>query len=297
VNGFLRMRSFLLAIAAAVPLAAQQPPGADIWLVSIRDSAGQMVLGAARNLTARPGYDNQPAWAPRGDLIYYSTQRGDAQNDIWRIDVASGVQTRVTTTAPESEYSPTVMPGGTALSVVKVERDSAQRLWRVPLDGSVASVILPDIKPVGYHAWGDANTLGLYVLGSGGTPATFRVADVRTGTAKIVATGIQRGLAKIPNARAISYIASVSPEEAWIMKYDLDSGDTTRIARMLPGVQDYAWTPLGGLLAARGSRVYAWSASADWTPIGDLARYGVEGITRLAVSPRGDALAFVAQDQ
>ena len=293
----MRMRSVALVLAATLPLSAQQPTGTDIWLVAIRDSAGHMVLGPARNLTSRPGYDNQPGWAPRGDVIYFSSQRGDAQNDIWRVDVASLAQARVTTTATESEYSPTVMPGGAALSVIKVERDSTQRLWRVPLDGSEASVILANAKPVGYHAWGDANTLGLFVLGSSGAPATFQVADVRTGATKIVANDIQRGLAKIPTANAMSYTSRVSRIESWIMKYDLASGDTTRIARMPPGVQDYVWTPGGALLAARESLVYAWSASAGWTPIGDLARDGVKGITRLAVSPRGDALALVAQDQ
>jgi hypothetical protein len=290
----------VMLLAVAVPYAtpgAQQVTGTDIWVVSMRDSAGHLRLGAARNLTSRPGYDNQPAWGPRGDVIYFSSQRTDAQNDIWRVDVASLAQDRVTMTAPESEYSPTVMPGGAALSVVKVERDSTQRLWRVPLDGSAASVILADIKPVGYHAWGDANTLGLFVLGRGGAPATFQVADERTGTAKIVATDVGRGLARIPNARAISYTAHVSGVESWVMKYDLASGDTTRLARLLPGVQDHAWTPGGVLLSASGSQVYAWSASAGWTPIGDLASAGVKGITRLAVSPRGDALALVAQDQ
>lgn len=289
-----------LIALCALPLAAQQPPGTDIWVVAIRDSAGQLRLGAARNLTARAGYDNQPGWGPGDDAIYFSSQRADAQNaaqnDIWRIDVASRTHTRVTSTAPESEYSPTLMPGGAALSVVKVERDSAQRLWRIPLDGSAASVLLADIKPVGYHAWGDEYTLGLFVLGSGGTPATFQVADRRTGTARVIARDIQRGVAKVPGAHAISYVARASRDESWIMQYDLVTGDTTRVARTLPGVQDHAWTPGGVLLAAQGSRVFAWVASA-WMPIGDLARDGAEAITRLAVSPRGDMLAFVAQDK
>ena len=189
------------------------------------------------------------------------------------------------------------MPGGAALSVVKVERDSTQRLWRVPLDGSAATVLLSDVKPVGYHVWGDANTLGLYVLGRGRDPATFQVADVRTGAVKLVARDVQRGLAKIPGVNAVAYTARVSRVESWIMRYDLASGDTTRIARLMPGVQDFAWTPQGVLLSAWESKVYAWSASGGWTPIGDLSAQGVKGITRLAVSPKGDALALVAQDQ
>jgi dipeptidyl aminopeptidase/acylaminoacyl peptidase len=291
------MRSLVLLVLTAASAVAQATPSTDIWVVALRDSAGRQVLGAARNVTARGGYDNQPAWSPKGDAIYFSSQRGDAQNDIWRVDVANGVQARITSTAPESEYSPTVMPGGAALSVVKVERDSAQRLWRIPLDGSAASVILTDIRPVGYHAWGNDNTLGLFVLGGGGVPATFQVADARTGAAKVIARDIQRGIAKIPNASAISYVARVSNDESWLMRYDLASGDTTRIARMPPRVQDYAWTPSGVLLAGQGSQVFAWSAAAGWAPLGDLSAAGVTGITRMAVSPRGDMLAIVAQDK
>jgi dipeptidyl aminopeptidase/acylaminoacyl peptidase len=281
------------AIALAAVAAQAQAPGSDIWVIELREAGGQLALGPARNVTSRMGYDNQPAWSRAGDAIYYSSQRDDAQNDIWRVDLVTGVHTRLTRTAPESEYSPTITPDGNALSVVKVERDSAQRLWRVPLDGGEATVLLAGIKPVGYHAWGDDTTLGLFVLGS---PATFQVADTRSGNARVVASGIQRGIARIPGERAISFIRRVAADEAWIMRYDVATGDTSRIARTMAGVQDYAWTPGGTILAARGSQVFALRGT-EWVSIGDLAAAGVRGATRLAVSPRGDRIAIVAEDR
>jgi hypothetical protein len=186
------------------------------------------------------------------------------------------------------------MPGGAALSVVKVERDSAQRLWRVPLDGGSASVLLSDVKPVGYHAWANDSTLALFVLGS---PATLQIANVRTGAARVVARDIGRGLALIPGRNAVSYVQRISRDESWIVRYDVATGDTARIARTLPGVQDHAWTPSGVLLAAQDAQVYMWSGAAGWTSIGDLAPHGVRSATRLSVSPRGDALALVAEDR
>ena len=67
-------------------------------------------------------------------------------------------------TAPESEYSATPMPGRNAVSVIRVERDSTQRLWSVPLDGSPGAVVLERIKPVRYHTWVNDKLLALFVL-------------------------------------------------------------------------------------------------------------------------------------
>jgi dipeptidyl aminopeptidase/acylaminoacyl peptidase len=283
----------VLCLAVATAAGAQQPPSTDIWIVPLTVSGGQHSAGAPRNLTARAGYDNQPAWSPRGDVIYFSSARGDGQNDIWSVDAATGRQTRVTNTAPESEYSPTVVAGGGALSVIRVERDSAQRLWRIPLDGAPSSVILANIKPVGYHAWGDAGALALFVLGS---PNSLQIADSRTGTATVATQRIGRALARIPGTNAVSFVDKSADQEWWITKYDFATAEMTRIARTLPGVEDYAWAPDGALLCGREGHLFQWTRSS-WVEIADLTEAGVRNITRMAVSPRGDALAFVAADK
>jgi WD40 repeat protein len=275
--------------------------GTDIWVAPLKFTRGHYTLGAPRNLTDRPGYDNQPSWSARGDVIYYSSQRDDAQNDIWSIEVASGNQTRITTSAPESEYSPTLMPNGTMLSVVRVERDSTQRLWRVPLNGAPPSVLITDIKPVGYHAWVSAGTVALYVLGSRtlGTASTLAIADVSGATPELAAHDIGRGLAKIPQADAISFVQRSMKDSVsvWtIMRYDIGSKKITRIAETLPGVEDYAWTPSGRLLCARDAQVFEWAVN-EWVQVANLTGNGIAGITRLAVSPDGNSLAFVARDK
>ncbi|HKS06738.1 MAG TPA: hypothetical protein VJR92_10530 [Gemmatimonadaceae bacterium] len=273
---------------------AQQPPSTDVWVATI--GAGDhaaLVLRSPRNLTARAGYDNQPAFSSNGGIVYFSSARGDGQNDIWSVDVASGRQTRITTTAPESEYSPTLMLGGATLSVIRVERDSAQRLWRIPLDGSPSTVIMPAIKPVGYHAWGEGDAIAMFVLGS---PNSLQIGDATKGTATVAAQRIGRGLAKIPRENAISFVDKSLDQEWWITRYDFATGAKTRIAQTLPGVEDYAWMPDGTLLCGRQSQVFMWSQSR-WEQIADFEAAGVRNITRMAVSPRGDALAFVAADK
>jgi hypothetical protein len=50
---------------------------------------------------------------------------------------------------------------------------------------------------------------------------------------------------------------------------------------------------------AKGSKLYQWNPSRgpDWEEIADFSALGIESITRLAVSPRGDRLALVAADR
>lgn len=282
----------LLSAATGPGSAAQAPPATDVFLAPLSQRDGRLVVGAARNLTERGGYDNQPAWSPDGSAIYFTAQ-ANSQTDIFRLDVASGGLSRVTETAPESEYSATVTPDGRAVSVIRVERDSTQRLWRVPLDGGASTVILERVKPVGYHAWADSVTLALFVLGS---PNTLQVADTRTGASDTIVTNIGRSLHRVPGQRRVSFVHKVSREEWWLVVLDPATREAQRLVRMPSGVEDYAWTPEGVAIAGEGSALMAYDPrrGGPWERIGDLAASGLSEITRLAVSPRGDAIAIVA---
>ncbi|HEV2765048.1 MAG TPA: hypothetical protein VGV38_18850, partial [Pyrinomonadaceae bacterium] len=109
------------------------PPSTDIFLVEVVSRGSLWRFGRPRNVTAREGYDNQPHFEPGGGALLYTSIREDRQADIYRFDVRpGGAQTRVTATR-EDEYSPTPMPGGRFISVVRVEADKTQRLWKIPL--------------------------------------------------------------------------------------------------------------------------------------------------------------------
>jgi len=279
-------------VSAQQPAAPAPPP--DIFLASLEVTRGVPRVGAPLNFTDRPGYDNQPSFTSDGRAVLFTSVRADAQADIYRYDIAAKRATRVTATAPESEYSATAIEGGRAISVVRVERDSAQRLWRFPLDGGTPTVILEGVRPVGYHAWADDHTLALFVLGS---PSSLQLADTRTGRADSIATGIGRSLHRVPGSRKISFVRKLSGTEWWIETLDPASRATTRVIRLPEGVEDYAWFPNGSVICGRGSTLLWWSgkSGADWQQIADLRTAGVHGITRLAISPQGNRIAFVAE--
>ena len=272
------------AAPPAAPVAAK-PPDTEIHLLPLRVRAGVVSLGRPVNITRRVGYDNQPSFTPDGRAVLYTSIRTDAQADIYRYHIGSRVTTRVTST-PESEYSPTVMPGGRWISVVRVEADSTQRLWRMTLDGTDFRLLLDRVKPVGYHAWGDARTLALF-------------ADLRSGDAHTVASAIGRSLHRIPGERAISFVQKRSADEWWIDRLELRTGRITPLVRTLPGCEDYAWTPQGIALMARGDSIYQWTPgrAGGWRSLG-ASGLGAGGgrISRMAVSPRGNLLAIVAEE-
>jgi hypothetical protein len=268
----------------------QGPPATDIYVAELTTEQGRIAIGAPRNVTRRSGYDNQPYFLSDGSAFLYTCVRETGQADICRFDLATNKNTQLTATT-ESEYSATPLPDG-GFAVVRVERDSTQRLWRFDSSGVRASLLLERVKPVGYFAFGDDHTVGLFVLGR---PATFQIADLVTGGADTVATDIGRTIRQIPGRRALSYVKHVSETEWWITAYDLDTRASTPIVRTLEGVDFYAWTPGGALVAGGGSKLFAWqTGAADWVEIADLASAGLTSITRLAISPRGDRIAIVA---
>ena len=280
-----------LPLAALSALSAQGRPSTDIWTATL-DGRGVPHVGRAVNLTNRTGYDNQPSFTTDGGAILYTAIEGDGPSDIWRMDLKTLVRANVTNTAIESEYSATAMPDGTNFSTIRVEGDSTQLLWRFPFSGGGApSILIPKLK-VGYHVWASDVTLGLFVLGS---PATLQIADARTGTAEVVARDIGRALQKVPGRPAISY-AQNGTDGAWITEFNVVTRQSTPIAKAPARADYHVWTSGGVLLTASGSRILAW-VDGRWDVVADLAADGVRNISRLALSPTGDRLAFVAEDR
>lgn len=283
--------ALLLAVLLAVPAVhAQAPPGTDILLIEMPLLPHEARAPLPEQLTNRPGYDNQPTFTPDGRYLLYTAIRDDGQADIYRIDLAQRTHTRLTHT-PESEYSPTILPDADGFSVVRVEADTTQRLWAFDWAGEQPTLLLPEVAPVGYHAWADTQTVALFVLGE---PPTLQLVDIRTGRADTVARDIGRSLHKVPGRAAVSFVQKTESGPWKIMLVDLETRAITPLAETLPGREDYAWTPDGRLLMADGAVLYLFDFDAGtWQPLADLESSGVAEITRLAVSPAGNLLALV----
>jgi dipeptidyl aminopeptidase/acylaminoacyl peptidase len=273
------------------PVAAQA--ASDLFLVPLHRAGGRMVADSVRRLTDRDGYDNQPSFTPDGRAILYTSIDSAGQADIHRFDLASGRDSRLTRTAPESEYSAAVMPDGDRFAVIRVERDSTQRLWSFRLDGTDPQVVLENVKPAGYFAFLDADRIVLFVLGN---PATLQIAGRRDGSARVLASNIGRAVQKVPGRNAVSFLHRDEGPPGWITIWDATSGETTRLVEAFPENEYHAWTPVGDLITARGSTLYRYrpGTDSDWVELAELTASGIRGISRLAVSPDGSQLVLVA---
>ncbi len=292
VLGGITTLALSLAALAQTPTPSATPPPSDIFIVDVRMKDGELKLGQPKKITDFPGYNNQPFFMD-GHTILYTSFR-DKQTDIYRYDIRTGHTTQVTNT-PESEYSPTLMPDGKNISVVRVEADGTQRLWKFPLAGGVPSLILENVKPVGYHHWIDDQTLALFILGGPGKPNFLEMFDMRTGKSEFVTENPGRIIRKIPNQKNFSFVHKIANDHWEIKRFDLKVRTVSSLIATLPGVEDYAWLPDGKLLMAKDSKIFAVvPLTAD--RLKEVANYligGVTKITRIAVSPSGDRIAFV----
>jgi hypothetical protein len=289
---------------AAQSPATQQPPDTDIFVVTVKQSGNSWSFGEPANVTRRPGYDNQPSFLPDGQSLLFTSQRDKDQTDIYRYDFGAGVTTQVTST-PESEYSPTLMPGGKFFSVVRVEPDKTQRLWKFPLAGGAASLVLDNVKPVGYHLWLDARTLALFVLGDEktGKPNSLQLVTLSKTAPTAVEestlhVNVGRSLQRVPRRPdSFSFVHKTSPDN-WLIKIvNVSAHQTELVTKTLPGSEDLAWLPDGSILMAQDSKLFRFDTAnpTGWQQVADFTSAGMRRITRLALSPKADRLALVAQ--
>ncbi|MBX3132392.1 MAG: PD40 domain-containing protein [Gemmatimonadaceae bacterium] len=285
------MRGWAVAmlLACAGPSLGAQG-GTDIWVLRLTERAGSVTLGQPLNVTRRAGYDNQPAFTPDGQGLLFTSIREDAQADIYRVPVTGGAATRLIGT-PESEYSATPLPGGDGVSVIRVEMDSTQRLWRFGWNGQAQRALIPALKPVGYHVWVGTDHIGAFVLGS---PNALVLISALTERVDTLARGIGRAFARVPSRLAFTFV-HFHGDTSWIGEVDVRTQAVRRIAIAPPGGEYHVWTPGGALLATADSRIYRREGEA-WVVVADYAALGIRNISRIAISPQGDRIAFVAAD-
>lgn len=284
------MASITVLSAVGAPVAAQMPD-TDIHLAELRVAGDTIVIGMPRNLTNRPGYDNQPWFLPGGNALLFNADM-DGQTDVFRYDLETGGQTRLTHT-PENEFSPSLRADGSEMLVVRWEADMSDgHLWRYSLAGEPLGLHAADVPRVGYYGAASDDIVVAFVNDSA---RSLVVADARTG--QRVKLGEALGGSppqRIPGEDAVSFVQADSAGAMWIMRLDLASHAITPIARTVEGSVSYAWLSGGLLVMPGGNAVHALRPGAQDAAWREVARFeGVGAISRVAVNRAGDMLALV----
>jgi len=298
------MRSLLLVAllsqlpAPVVPAGPAQPvvpPATDIYELSFDGSLDNLRTATPQPIATARGYDNQPFFTPDGTALWFTANRDGKQTDIYEFHRKTR-QVRQLVSTPEAEYSAAATPDGNGLSVIRVENDGMQRLWRFDAAGANPRVVLADVRPVGYHAWIDGDQLALYVLGQ---PSTLQHVRVSTGKATVVARSVGRSLHRMPGTQAVSFVHREAPDDVWVKQFDPATGAVTPLVRAVPGSgeRDVAWMPDGTLLMSAETTIFAWRrGDKDWREIYTVAPQQLGAVTRMAVAPDGRTLAIVVNE-
>ncbi|MGB0524385.1 MAG: TolB family protein [Flammeovirgaceae bacterium] len=288
------MKNFVvLVIATCFSLSAFAQSATEVYLFDFKKKGKNFQVTNPINISTNKGYDNQPSFLPDGSAILFTSTYGD-QTDVVRYDIKSKTKTKLTNTAG-SEYSPTVMPNGTHFSSILLEKDGRQLLWKYPLAGGKGQIVVEKLV-IGYHCWFNENTLFSFVLGD---QFTLQKTTLSTGKHEIVAKNIGRSLHKIPKTDAISYIQKDKIRRWSIQKLDPATGNVETLIKTHRQQEDMAWTPKGTILMGKGEILYKFNPKKDdgWVEVISLKQFGLTGITRLAVSPKGDKLVVVVAEK
>lgn len=269
----------------------------DIYLLDVVETASGYTLNSATQITRNLGYDNQPYFSPDGNmLLYASAKPGYSQSDIYALDIKNWSLNAWTTTTNESEFSPNYMPDQKFYSVVKVEKDSSQRIWKLPVnfDGKTKpQVLFPQEKKVGYYAWLTGEDIAAFIVGD---PFTLYAMNTEKSSKTVIDKYIGRTILKVPNEKAVTYVRK--SDEGWkIMRWDLETQKSTEIIRCLEGSEDFTWTSKGSILMGQDGILYRFNPKKDkdWVKVADLTTKGIKNFYRLAINTAGNKIAVVTE--
>ncbi|MEA2489750.1 MAG: hypothetical protein QOH21_1542 [Acidobacteriota bacterium] len=286
------MRSFLIVLAVVLLAAAAQAQinETEVWVGSLAVRHGELAISDLRNISGNhAGYDNQPAFFPDGNTLLYAKQIDNLDDtglgvQAQLVDLASGA-TRALGDA--HGFSPTPTTDGKQLMLL--------RQGRVFLHDLAGKEVKPltDTNDAGYFTPFDDRT---WVLFLNNPERPILIYDTRTGGREGMATHATTAPYRIPNARAVTFVAEEDSKRV-LRKLDLKTKTVTTLATIpFPSAGQHTWTIRGSVLIASGPTIYEWRPELPnlWQPVYRAEHPDLQGITRIALSPRGDRIALVS---
>ncbi len=280
------MKALILILFLSISSLISAQPNTEVFLFDIsKNKDGQIQIANPINISQNEGYDNQPAFWPDGKSVLYS-RTVEGQTEIARYSIKNGKTAIITNTLQGSEYSPTPTPDG-RISSIRLDTTGLQLLYAYDLKGE-DQVLVKDLV-IGYHTWVSDDEIISFVLGD---TITMQLVNVANGESQIIGTRIGRSLHKVPGTNTFSFVDKSG--EKWMIKSrDLATGETTILTETQEGSEDYCWTPDREIIMGGGEELWVWTKDNGWRSMANLSEVGLNGVSRLAVSPKGDKLVLV----
>ncbi len=265
-----------------------EPPGTEIYLFDINDEETIPSLQSPKNITNSRGYDPQPKFSKNGQTIYYTKIR-DGQADIYQYQLESGA-TSVYMQTLESEYSPTIIPEETGLSVIQVDEKGDQYLVKINVvDGSVKRY--SDLKQVGYHTWTKGKQLHLwtFILSDQGGDLYHQAKGQK---ATKVANNIGRSLLTDKGQQQLYYIDKNN--QPWqIRSRKNKTGEGKHMIDLLLGSEDFTLDSKGRFWTSQGQSLFVSTDGRYWILVTQFINDKMGSISRVTTNPKADKIAIV----
>lgn len=281
-----------------------QLPTSNIYLGQLSRSEGGIEVKELIAVTENDQYSNQPYFFDEGTLYFTQevTNNGQAQTDILRYNIAQNASVNITQSS-ESEYSPTPAMDGTGISVIRVNGDEKQELWKIGYDGSAQTHLVPAIEPVGYHAWTRDDRLLLFVLGE---PHKLIFADPaqKEDEGLEIASNVGASIFEMPLTLGLTY--TVENEQGKVNLYWFDPAvmSNVSIGYLPDNAKYYAWSSRAELFTTDGGKLVTMPfiihgeeiIYTNYSKVTIDSEHCQQGISRIALSPYNDKIALVCSE-
>jgi TolB protein len=279
------------------PLQSPGPNPLNLWVVDLKWTGSQLSTGIPVKLTNDNGTNSQPSFSPDGKSVVFSATRDSGSSEIYRIDLATRTETRITRT-PENENSPTVNQAGEYVAVrwVPATLFKEYGVWMYSADGTPTRGVLRGPDTTGYYTPLESGDYSLTRPKS----KTFTIAlfDDQSGTITDVDSGVPALPAQlIPGQRALSYVRiDTADGKHTLRRVDLATKRTTSIGATVVGRTAHAWIPRHNtVLMAKGSVLYArGAAESSWRVVARFDDRDLRNANAYVVSPNGDKLVLTS---
>ena len=281
--------NFILFFFLIFNYSYSQLPETDIFLCSIKKDSSRFIFSKPENITNHKGYDNQPCFTPDGKRILYVSVNDSSQSDIYSYDLQAKISVQFTDTK-ESEYSPSYTLDRKYISVVRVDVDSGQRFYRLPINNPGNVLLVKNTDSIGYASWLTDSTLAMFIIGQANT---LQVLNTKKSERRLIASDIGRCLKLSSDESKMYFVIKGNPTDWYIYSMDCKNYSLTRITSTLPHCEDFVILSDGSLLMGFEGKLYVSENNLEWKIIADFSKV-VSDFYRLAVNKDGTLLALVA---
>lgn len=260
----------------------------EIYLFDINKKGESIILTNQKNISDSEGYDSQPYFLANNALLYAGTVKGNTEI----IQYTRGKKRVFNTNTRGGEYSPQTIPGGRAISAVRLDTTGYQRLYKYSPRDPISIELIKDAK-VAYYTWADKNTIvSADIVGQN---LELVIHNIENKTSENLGIKVGRSFHKIPNTSLISFVDKTS--ENWALKsLNSKTKKIKEITSLIKGAEDIAWLPNGSLLITKENSIYIKKdMKSNWEKLHTFDDENLKNLSRIAVSPDGSQIAVVSE--